>query len=97
MNILAQLLPETVQAFRVATARAITRLCETMECVLVSVEGEDSQSGVTVQPQNVAIPNNMISNNSDSRPVLSFYVQLNNSIYISSSVLTMAVEVSTSI
>ena len=46
-----------------------------------------------MEAQDIAIPVSMITNNSDSRPVLSFYVQLDNDTFVSSAVIMMAVEV----
>ena len=47
-----------------------------------------------MSPQHIAIPVSNITNGTDGRPVLSFYVQLSADTVVSSSVLMMAVEVS---
>lgn len=52
-------------------------------------------AGVTVQPQNVAIPTSMITVNSDGRPVFSFYVQFDNDTFVSSAVVKIAIQVRT--
>lgn len=52
-----------------------------------------SETEVTVQSQSVAIPIAMITVNSEGSPVLSFYVQLNTTTFVSRSVISMAVQV----
>lgn len=49
---------------------------------------------VTVRPQHIAVlASNNITSDSDGRPVLTFYAQLDNERVLSSDVLTRAVEV----
>ena len=52
-----------------------------------------SQIGLTVQPQDIAVPISMITNSSDGGLVLSFYVQLGSDSFVASTVLTMAIGV----
>lgn len=51
-----------------------------------------SPNNTTVRPQHIAIPRGYIISNTDGRPVLTFYVQLDNGV-LSSNVLMNAVEV----
>ena len=50
-----------------------------------------SDTGVIVQPQHVAIP--MIAVNDEGNPVISFFVQLDSTTFVSKSVIMMAVQV----
>jgi hypothetical protein len=50
-------------------------------------------TGVIVQPQDVAIPIGTTGVNSEGRPVVSFYVQLGIDAFVSSAVVTMAIQV----
>lgn len=52
-----------------------------------------SSSNITVKPQDIAIPTSNITSNSDGRPVLLFYAQLDSERVVSANVLMRAVEV----
>lgn len=52
-----------------------------------------SSLNITIQPQDIAIPSSNITSDSDGRPVLSFYAQLDSERVVSSDVLMRAVEV----
>ena len=49
--------------------------------------------GLTVEPQNIAVPVTLITVNSDGKPVLTFYVQLNSTTFVTAATVSMAVEV----
>ena len=52
-----------------------------------------SSSNVTVSPQHIAIPVSNITNGTDGRTVLSFYVQLSSDTVVSSDILMIILEV----
>ena len=46
-----------------------------------------------MESQNIAIPVTLITVNSDGKPVLMFYVQLNSTTFVTAATVSMAVEV----
>ena len=52
-----------------------------------------SITNLTVEPQDVAIPNSMIDNDAAGRPVITFYVQLNTTTFLAAADLLMAIQV----
>lgn len=52
-----------------------------------------NSSNVMVRPQDIAIPLNSITNDTDGRPILTFYAQLNGDTVVSFHNLTKSVEV----
>lgn len=66
------------------------------DCIIMWLMLVHSQSELTIQPQDVAIPLSMISIGPKDQPVIFFYIQLSNGTFVSSTVLRMAIEVSCS-
>ena len=57
---------------------------------------QNSRTSLVVTPQEVAVPlSNITAASTDSRPTISFYVQLPNNTFVSSAVLRDAIEQAT--